>query len=75
MQIPNALYNQPNGHCQYCRWNMASKPGGLDCGVPQTVLINPICIMKINTAWLSNIEWNQRRIDDEGESWKKEDAS
>ena len=66
------FYDQPSGHCHVCRWNGAHKPGGLDCAVPQTLLVNPVCIMKIQVAWLSNIEYEERRSNDDGEDWKDE---
>jgi hypothetical protein len=64
------FYDQPDGRCHECRWNNASKVGGLDCSVPQTLLVNHICIAKVQTAWLSNIEYEERRRNEDGDEWK-----
>ena len=72
MLIPDRFYDQPNGHCHLCRWNLAAIPGGLNCSVPQTLLTNPMCMMKIQICWISNIEHNQHPNEDE--EWKQEDA-
>ena len=54
--------DQPSGRCFECRWNEATKPGGLLCTIAQTHVTNPTCMQKIQIANLANIDWELERL-------------
>lgn len=58
------LKDQPNGECLKCRWNGSASGTYLDCDIPRTLLVNPICIGKLQLAVLQNIAASEDADDD-----------
>lgn len=51
--VPDVIYDQPNGACDKCIWNK-SEDDYMNCGVSMKKLVNTVCIAKIQIAIYQN---------------------
>ena len=64
-QASVAFKDQPDGECMKCKWNLqTNKSGNVDCNIPFVHLKNEICIAKLTTTCIRNIDWEMERNND-----------
>lgn len=62
--------DQPNGRCLECKWNEALTHGTVHCHVPDTRLVNEICIQKLTLVMIQNVDNALGNDSSSGEDWK-----
>lgn len=49
--------DQPDGRCWECRWSCETGKFGVNCSVPQRLITNMTCLMKLQVTLLKNIDY------------------